>query len=202
MILSELVRRGRGERVLVVTPRHVLEQMQQELWTRFALPFVRLDSVGIQRIRQQIPGNRNPFAFYKRAIISIDTLKSDRYLSHLRKQHWDAVVIDESHNVTGRSQNNRLARLLASRTDSLPTTVAYKRRLAVYRGELAPARIFAISDTSDVSIATLAYGVGNWYLVRGDTTRARHWFGRAIASGGWPAFGFMAAEADLRRLDR
>ncbi len=119
MILSELVRRGRGERILVVTPRHVLEQMQFELWTRFALPFVRLDSVGIQRIRQQIPGNRNPFAFYKRAIISIDTLKSDRYLSHLRKQHWDAVVIDESHNVAGASQNNRLARLLATRTDAL-----------------------------------------------------------------------------------
>ena len=119
MILSELVRRGRGDRILVVTPRHVLEQMQFELWTRFALPFVRLDSVGIQRIRQKIPGNRNPFAFYKRAIISIDTLKSDRYLSHLRKQHWDAVVIDESHNVTGASQNNRLARLLASRTDAL-----------------------------------------------------------------------------------
>jgi superfamily II DNA or RNA helicase len=119
MILAELVRRGRGERILVVTPRHVLEQMQFELWTRFALPFVRLDSVGIQRIRQRIPGNRNPFAFYKRAIISIDTLKSDRYLNHLRKQHWDAVVIDESHNVTGASQNNRLARLLASRTDAL-----------------------------------------------------------------------------------
>ncbi|MFC6287574.1 DEAD/DEAH box helicase [Nocardioides sp. GCM10027113] len=119
MILSELVRRGRGERILVVTPRHVLEQMQFEMWTRFALPFVRLDSVGIQRIRQKIPGNRNPFAYYKRVIISIDTLKSDRYLSHLRKQHWDAVVIDESHNVTGASQNNRLARLLASRTDAL-----------------------------------------------------------------------------------
>ena len=28
MILSELVRRGRGERILIVTPRHVLEQMQ------------------------------------------------------------------------------------------------------------------------------------------------------------------------------
>ena len=45
-----------------------------------------------------------PFAYYKRVVISIDTLKSDRYLSHLRKQHWDAVVIDESHNVTGASQ--------------------------------------------------------------------------------------------------
>ena len=33
MILAELIRRGRGERILVVTPRHVLEQMQHELWT-------------------------------------------------------------------------------------------------------------------------------------------------------------------------
>ena len=120
MILAELVRRGRGDRILVVTPRHVLEQMQFELWTRFALPFVRLDSVGIQRIRQKLPANRNPFTFYKRVIISIDTLKSDRYLAHLQKQHWDAVVIDESHNVTNSSsQNNRLARLLASRSDAL-----------------------------------------------------------------------------------
>nr|WP_245627420.1 DEAD/DEAH box helicase [Kribbia dieselivorans] len=119
MILAELVRRGRGERILVVTPRHVLEQMQFELWTRFALPFVRLDSQGIQRIRQQIPGNRNPFSYYKRAIISIDTLKTDQYVNHLRKQRWDAVVIDESHNVTGASLNNRLARLLSSRTEAL-----------------------------------------------------------------------------------
>lgn len=120
MILAELVRRGRGERILVVTPRHVLEQMQFELWTRFALPFVRLDSVGIQRIRQKLPANRNPFAHFKRAIVSIDTLKSDRYLAHLEKQHWDAVVIDESHNVTNDStQNNRLARLLSQRSEAL-----------------------------------------------------------------------------------
>lgn len=120
MILAELVRRGRGDRILIVTPKHVLEQMQMELWTRFALPFVRLDSTGIQRIRQILPGNRNPFTYYKRVIISIDTLKSDRYISHLRKQWWDAVVVDESHNVTNTaSLNNRLARLLAERTDAL-----------------------------------------------------------------------------------
>jgi hypothetical protein len=46
----------------------------------------------------------------------------------------------------------------------------------------------------------LLYGVGNWYLVRGDTVRARDWFKRAVASGGWPAFGFLAAEAELARL--
>jgi superfamily II DNA or RNA helicase len=120
MILSELVRRGRGDRILLVTPRHVLEQMQHELWTRFALPFVRLDSAGIQRVRQKLPATRNPFTYYKRAIISIDTLKSDRYVASLRKQRWDAVVIDESHNLSNvTTLNNRLARLLARNTEAL-----------------------------------------------------------------------------------
>ncbi|GAA0804539.1 helicase-related protein [Spirilliplanes yamanashiensis] len=120
MILSELVRRGRGERILVVTPRHVLEQMQQELWSRFALPFVRLDSAGIQRVRQKLPANRNPFTYFRRAIISIDTLKSDRYVASLRKQRWDAVVIDESHNLSNTATlNNRLARLLSRNAEAL-----------------------------------------------------------------------------------
>ncbi|MEV4691231.1 helicase-related protein [Micromonospora echinospora] len=120
MILSELVRRGRGERILIVTPRHVLEQMQQELWSRFALPFVRLDSAGIQRVRQKLPANRNPFTYFRRAIISIDTLKSERYAASLKKQRWDAVVIDESHNLANAAtQNNRLARTLSRNAETL-----------------------------------------------------------------------------------
>lgn len=119
MILSELVRRGRGERILIVTPRHVLEQMQHEMWTRFALPFVRLDSIGIQKVRQQLPATRNPFSMYRRAIISIDTLKQPKYQQHLRKHRWDAVVIDESHNITGKTQNNDLARILAPNAEAL-----------------------------------------------------------------------------------
>ncbi|WP_406362292.1 3'-5' exonuclease [Streptomyces sp. NBC_01579] len=38
ILLGELVRRGRGERILVVTPAPVLEQFQHELWTCFSLP--------------------------------------------------------------------------------------------------------------------------------------------------------------------
>lgn len=120
MILSELVRRGRGDRILIVTPRHVLEQMQHEMWCRFALPFVRLDSAGIQRVRQKLPATRNPFTYYRRVIISIDTLKSDRYVAHLSRHRWDAVVIDEAHNLTNAAAlNNRLARLLARNCDAL-----------------------------------------------------------------------------------
>ncbi|MEU1161961.1 DEAD/DEAH box helicase [Streptomyces sp. NPDC005921] len=119
ILLAELIRRGRGERILVVTPAHVLEQFQRELWTRFSIPLVRLDSTGIQRIQQDIPAGRNPFAYFKRAIISVDTLKSDVYAHHLENTDWDAVVIDESHNLVNRgTKNNELARLLARRSDA------------------------------------------------------------------------------------
>jgi len=120
LILAELIRRGRGDRILVVTPQQVLEQFQQELWTRFAIPLIRLDSVGIQRIQKEIPAGRNPFTFYKRIIISIDTLKGDAYRHHLENMHWDAVVIDESHNLIGESSlRNKLAKRLAKHTDAL-----------------------------------------------------------------------------------
>lgn len=120
MILSELIRRGRGERILVVTPKHIMEQFQQELWTRFAIPLVRLDSTGIQRVRQMLPASRNPFTYFPRVIVSMDTLKSPKYRAQLEKVRWDAVVIDEIHNATNvGTQNNELARTLAPTTEAL-----------------------------------------------------------------------------------
>lgn len=121
ILLSELIRRGRGERILVVTPRAVLEQFQHELWTRFAIPLVRLDSEGIQKVKQTLPSSRNPFSYYKRVIVSIDTLKNPaKYKHHLKNDKWDAVVIDECHNLINRgTQNNELAKLLAAQTDAL-----------------------------------------------------------------------------------
>ena len=92
--------------------------------------------------------------------------------------------------------------MLARRPDSLETTNAYRQRLRLYRGEIAPDSVLTAADTAGVAVATLSYGVGNWYLVSGDTARARQWFQRAVASGGWAAFGFIAAEAELRRLRR
>ncbi len=121
VLLTELIERGRGERILVVTPRAVLEQFQHELWTRFAIPLVRLDSDGIQKVRQTLPASRNPFSYYRRVIVSIDTLKNPaRYRHHLNAQHWDVVVIDECHNLINRgTQNNELAQVLARQTEAL-----------------------------------------------------------------------------------
>ncbi|CAM3483537.1 helicase-related protein [Stackebrandtia soli] len=124
LTLAELIRRGRGERILVVTPQHVLEQFQREMWTRFSIPLLRMDSVGIARVRQNLPAGRNPFTVHKRIIVSVDTLKDPgMYRHHLENIHWDAVVIDESHNLIGSSgktsKRRRLADVLAPRTDAL-----------------------------------------------------------------------------------
>ena len=92
--------------------------------------------------------------------------------------------------------------LLASMPDSVPMAAAnaYSQRLRLYKGQVTPEQVFTPADTGDVAVATLAYGLGNWYLLRGDRAKAREWFERSIKSGGWPAFGFMASEAELARL--
>jgi superfamily II DNA or RNA helicase len=123
ILLAELIRRGRGKRLLVVTLKSMLTQFQKELWARFAIPLVRLDSVGIQRVRHQIPSHHNPFYYFDRAIISIDTLKQDSaYRPFIENCRWDIIVIDEAHNVAERGSSSlraKLARLLASRSDTL-----------------------------------------------------------------------------------
>jgi tetratricopeptide (TPR) repeat protein len=90
--------------------------------------------------------------------------------------------------------------MLDRHPDSLPVTNAYARRLRLYRGQIALDSMLTPADTGDIDVATLSYGVGNWLLVRGDTARARTWFERSVRSGGWPAFGFIMSEVELRRL--
>ncbi len=90
--------------------------------------------------------------------------------------------------------------MLARHPDSLPVVNAYAQRLKLYRGLVGPDQVFTPADTADVQEATLSFGIGNWRLVRGDTANARIWFERSIESGGWPGFGFIMSEIELRRL--
>lgn len=126
ILATELIQRGRGKRILVVTQKAMLTQFQKEWWSRFSIPLTRLDSVGLARVRNRIPANHNPFNHFDRSIISIDTLKNNlEYRNYLENAWWDIIVIDECHNVAARagesglSRRARLARLLSNRSDTL-----------------------------------------------------------------------------------
>ena len=124
ILMSELIARGKGKRILVVTVKSMMTQFQKEMWNRFTIPLVRLDSSKIQKIRASLPSNYNPFFYYDKTIVSIDTLKRDvEYRTHLENAYWDIIVIDEAQNVAERgdhqAQRSRLAKLLANRSDTM-----------------------------------------------------------------------------------
>src|SRR5262245_53799592 len=76
---------------------------------------------------------------------------------------------------------------------------AYHARLLMYKGLRTADSVLNLNTADDVQIATQGYGVGNWYLVNGDARKAREIFDRVVAGNAWQAFGWIAAEADLKR---
>ncbi|EGC02171.1 DEAD/DEAH box helicase [Ruminococcus albus] len=124
ILMSELIIRGKGKRILVVTSKSMMTQFQKEMWNRFIIPLVRLDSHKIQKIRASLPSNYNPFFYYDKVIVSIDTIKRDvEYRTHLENAYWDIIVIDEAQGVAERgsrdSQRSRLANILKDRSDTM-----------------------------------------------------------------------------------
>ena len=77
---------------------------------------------------------------------------------------------------------------------------SYHRRLLMYKGLEKPEALLDPANADGLTLATQGYGVGNWYLVTGNRTRAREIFEKVVAGPNWSAFGYIAAEADLQRM--
>ncbi len=78
---------------------------------------------------------------------------------------------------------------------------AYLRCVRLYMGELAAEELCAEeSGRGAVADAAECNGLATWYFVNGREEQARAVYERIVAGENWPAFGFIAAEAELARM--
>lgn len=77
---------------------------------------------------------------------------------------------------------------------------SYHRRLLMYKGLEKPEALLDTANADDLTIATQGYGVGNYYVVTGDTAKAKEIFDRVLAGKQWAAFGYIAAEVDRAKM--
>jgi tetratricopeptide (TPR) repeat protein len=77
---------------------------------------------------------------------------------------------------------------------------SYLNLLLFFKGLKTEDEIISWAASSELDAATVAYGVGCWNLYSGQKEKARGYFERIMAGRYWPAFGFIAAEAELARM--
>src|SRR5262249_55405774 len=76
----------------------------------------------------------------------------------------------------------------------------YFNRLLLYKGLKKAEDVLDPATDDGIQLATQGYGVANWYLYNGQPAKAKQLFERVVSGAQWPAFGFIAAEAELARM--
>ncbi len=94
----------------------------------------------------------------------------------------------------------RLLEMVGTEMD-LVENFSYHRRLLMYKGELSVDDLIPSEGEGDraLELATYGYGVGAFLLLEGDPDGARRVFEEVTQGEYWPAFGYIASEAELAR---
>ncbi|MCH8343739.1 MAG: tetratricopeptide repeat protein [Planctomycetes bacterium] len=79
---------------------------------------------------------------------------------------------------------------------------AYHKLLLLYKGEMTASELGGSAAAESIDDATLGYGIAVWHLVNGEADQAMERFRRIVDGPAWPAFGHIAAEAELARVAR
>lgn len=78
---------------------------------------------------------------------------------------------------------------------------SYFYRLLMYKGKYAIEDLYNFEPESldaQLDLVTQGYGVGNWYFYNDDVEKAKAIYEQLLATDYWSAFGYIAAEADMK----
>ena len=76
---------------------------------------------------------------------------------------------------------------------------AYHNLLLFYKGIFTEEGV--IGDNALGSSEAVLYGIANWHFYNGNKDKAKIMFNQIVANGNWSGFGYIAAEADLSRME-
>ncbi len=79
---------------------------------------------------------------------------------------------------------------------------SYWRLLLMYRGDVTFDALLAetLKEGASAASHSTLYGLGNWQLYNGRRHEAAEIYRKIVASEQWTSFGYIAAEADLKRM--
>jgi tetratricopeptide (TPR) repeat protein len=75
---------------------------------------------------------------------------------------------------------------------------AYHKLLLLYKDLIGPGDVVGRAG-DEIQSSTAAYGVAQWHAMEGNAELSKELLMRIVADPAWPAFGHIAAEADLSR---
>ena len=118
----------------------------------------------------------------------------------LKRVITDWNVLKTAEEVLDIANAKMIEKILSFKTEVVEND-SYLKRLQFYNNELVENELMQTSgDDAALSLATQGYGLGNWYLYQGDTTKAMEIFKQVVEGSSWAAFGYIASEAELARM--
>lgn len=117
LIISQLWAE-RKRNILIIVPPPLRKQWNQELWEKFYIPSIILESKNFNEMVRS--GHRNPFLQQDQIVITSYQYARNK-ADMLRKVNWDLIVFDEAHRMRNvYKKSNKIGRALRTATAGCP----------------------------------------------------------------------------------
>ena len=121
LIVREMLDSGDIRRFTVLTPAHLAEQWQSELYEKFNIESALVLPSTVRKLESHCSYGQSVFDKHPVTVVSIDYIKSERHRNDFKRACPDMVIVDEAHGCAwggagqrGRHQRHALIKDLAS----------------------------------------------------------------------------------------